>query len=342
MHQQHGYERPLESSQARNPQLDQLLAKLNGALALAEASLDPPPPNPWPVLFLIGNHRSGTTLFIQWLAAQGHWSYPSNLISRFHRAPRIGAQLQRLLTDPTLQVQDEFAELSGLLPEIGPSRLGKTRGLLSPHAFLSFWRQHLPLKDRDQVDRSALDTLDPSPLAGGLAGLAGALGKPLAMKAMILNCHIDWLARAVPESFFVWLRRDPFFVAQSVLEARRRLYGTIEAWFAFRLEEHEELMRLTPYEQVAGQIHYTDAAILRAMAKLEPGRVIEVDYEAFCGQPAAVYARLRAPYAQSGLSLPTDYAGPAAFASSQRLPDPEESALLLAALERFGLKTSVG
>ena len=46
----------------------------------------------------MGNPRSGTTLFIQWLGISGYLAYPTNLLSRFYGVPCIGAKIQLMLT----------------------------------------------------------------------------------------------------------------------------------------------------------------------------------------------------------------------------------------------------
>ena len=55
-----------------------------------------------PVLLIVGNPRSGTTLLYQWLAATGLFAYPSNIMSRFYRAPYIGGLLHKILEKSNL------------------------------------------------------------------------------------------------------------------------------------------------------------------------------------------------------------------------------------------------
>ena len=50
-----------------------------------------------PVLFLVGNPRSGSTVFMQFLQSTGAFAVPTNVLSRFYYAPCIGAKIQQLL-----------------------------------------------------------------------------------------------------------------------------------------------------------------------------------------------------------------------------------------------------
>ena len=85
----------------RNPELEKLLEEINNLLGPAEdeiaARFDRPR---YPVVLVVGGPRSGSTLMMQWLARLGLFACPTNLLSRFYRAPFIGAKIQQLLADP--------------------------------------------------------------------------------------------------------------------------------------------------------------------------------------------------------------------------------------------------
>ena len=93
----------------RNSDLEQVLGQLNDALAPAGDALAAAHDVPrHPVILVVGCPRSGTTLLMQWLAAAGCFSVPTNLVSRFFRAPAIGALVERVLFDPTLEFRGEL------------------------------------------------------------------------------------------------------------------------------------------------------------------------------------------------------------------------------------------
>src|SRR5207247_2357787 len=99
----------------RNASLEGLLATLNGFLACSEqAALEhySSDHKDYPIVFVMGAHRSGTTLFMQWLANTGAVAYPTNILSRFFGAPVIGAQIQLLLTDPRYAFRDEILDFN--------------------------------------------------------------------------------------------------------------------------------------------------------------------------------------------------------------------------------------
>ncbi len=126
----------------RNSELENLLSTLNGLLensekaALQHYSKDN---DGHAIVFIMGPHRSGTTLFMQWLAHCGIVAYPTNLLSRFYAAPVIGAHIQLLLSDQRFNFRDEIIEFN--TPILFTSENGKTNGALAPNEFWYFWRQ---------------------------------------------------------------------------------------------------------------------------------------------------------------------------------------------------------
>ncbi len=211
----------------RNPTLETLLAEINGRLTPANNAMTGDSGDErLPKIFIHGALRSGTTLFMQWLAQTGLAAYPTNLLSRFYGAPLIGARIQQLLTDPRYNFRDEILDFNS---EIGfGSENGKTKGALSPNEFWYFWRRFLPF---DELDYATGDTLLRHGRLDGLRdelnGLANVFERPFALKAMIMNQNIPELAAKFDQALFVHIQREPAFNIQSAIEARKRQHGDI-------------------------------------------------------------------------------------------------------------------
>ena len=93
----------------RNEALESLLDELSGYFELIEASIEERFDYPtMPPLFLVGNPRSGTSLFMQFLSLTKSFAVPSNLLSRFYYAPFLGAKIQELLTNPKYDFKNEL------------------------------------------------------------------------------------------------------------------------------------------------------------------------------------------------------------------------------------------
>lgn len=302
----------------RNQALEALLGEVNELLA----PLNEPiiagfrmPENP--VVLVMGLPRSGTTVFMQWLAASGQFSYPTNLLSRFFAAPAIGAKLQLLLTDPLYDFRGELWDLAAATGF--ESSLGKTRGALAPNEFWYFWRRFFPLEVAAPLPARGVTTADTSRFVAEVAALESILDKPFAMKGGLLSFDVPLLDRLFERLVLVHIRREPFFNMQSLLESRRTYYGSLDGWYSIRPPEYEWLRQEDPYTQVAGQVYFSDRALTAGMQGVAGDRKLELDYEAFCADPAAAFRAIAARFSAQGRPLDATYRGPEMFEATNRV-----------------------
>ena len=302
----------------RNASLEDLLHTLNDLLACSEqAALDhyESAHEDYPIVFIMGPHRSGTTLFTQWLANTGIAAYPSNLLSRFYSAPIVGAQIQLLLTDPRFNFRNEILDFNS--PVSFESENGKTKGALAPNEFWYFWRRFLPFGELDWMsDDDLFSVVDQKKLVAELTTLTRVFGKPFALKSMILNYNIPFLDAIFKKALFVQIRRDPVSNVASILEARRRQMGSENEWYSFKIAEYPQLKDLDPITQSAGQLHYINKAVTRGMAVVEESRKLVVQYEEFCQNPKHIFELfLEKPGMET---CANSYSGPGQFHLTRR------------------------
>ena len=302
----------------RNELLEKLLSELGGDLRSAEKALADGYSRrglPHPLILIMGPLRSGTTLFMQWLANTGLVSYPTNLLSRFYHAPIIGAKIQLLLTDPAYNFRDELGEFS--VPGEYESENGKTRGMLAPNEFWYFWRRFLTGPAREVwSDDDLRRSMDTRSMLAELSGIMTVFKKPFAAKGMLFNYNIPFLDATLDKVLFVRLTRDPVANVASVLEARERQHGDASAWYSFKIPEYDRLNCLDPVMQAAGQVHYINRAVSAGMSTLSPARGLTVSYEEFCRCPGGVFRELC-----EKLDIdPGGYDGPESFRMPRRSP----------------------
>jgi len=302
----------------KNPALEQRLAELTELLSACQEKVNQEYVKPrFPVLLIMGVPRSGTTLFLQWLAASERWGYPSNTISRFYGAPYIGARVQQILFEH--DYLNEITAYQQIASSTYTSSHGKTKGPTAPHEFWYFWRRFFAFEqDASVVPPEALKKVDVARLNAELATLEAALEKPLAMKAMLLNWNIPFLDAAFEKVLLVYIKRDPLYVLQSIMEKRRE-FGSEERWYGFKPREYHWLKGLDPITQVAGQVYFTQQAVEDGLSQVHESRKMVVDYEQFCREPAIVWERLQSTMAAEGCIIEGEYAGPDRFEATNRL-----------------------
>lgn len=282
-----------------------------------------------PLILVMGPLRSGTTLMTQWLANTGLMAYPTNLLSRFFRAPIVGAKIQLLLTDPRFNFRDELGEFAQQAEYL--SENGKTKGVLAPNEFWYFWRRFLAEPRRDVwTDAELKKSMDFSTMLAELRGMIEVFNKPFAAKGMLFNYNIPCLNSVIDRVVFVQVKRDPLTNVASALDARRRQLGDERHWYSFDIPEKESLRELEPVAQVAGQIHYINQAIERGLQSVEESRKMTVQYEDFCANPKAVFDTLVHKLGWQDCH----YTGAERFDVSRQIT-PEQSAVIASAVGRF-------
>ena len=252
---------------AQDTSYEALLEGLNATLADVELPGEAPTK---PVVLVQGMPRSGTTVLYQLLAQTGAFTYPSNLIARFYRAPAMGLLLQRLAR-PLLD-EPRWALTS---------RAGATDGWWGPHEFGYFWRHHLQIHAHHEPTAPA-----PADLVLQLGRMEAAGAGPLLFKNGILTFCTDVLRQALPTLFVVRIRRDPVDVASSILAMRTRYYGDPSAWWSLRPADIGPVEGASPEAQVAFQVRHGMAAIDGIDAQLD------LSYAGLCADPRGEVGRI--------------------------------------------------
>ena len=277
----------------KNAALDELIVELNDLLEPVEQILISnlnTEVGRFPTLFLIGNPRSGSTLLMQWAASLEIFAYPSNFLSRFNRAPYVGALIYKMVTDPEYQYKGEFSDIRKSLDFA--SSLGKTKGFTAPHEFWYFWRRFMEFQETPVKEEYFENNFDFQTFQYELRMLKEAFGKPFIMKGQILNWYLKTVSKKMKNSIYIHLHRNPISVCRSLLKARENWYGSREEWFSAKPREYKLLAEMDVYHQVAGQVYFINKEIETKKSHLGD-TYLRINYQDFCEQPGLFYNRLR-------------------------------------------------
>lgn len=315
----------------RNSSLEEFLNEINSDLWNTEEKLLDKKELEYPIIFVMGPHRSGSTLLMQWLAQSNVIAYPTNLMSRFYKAPIIASKIQMLLTDERYNYRNEIRDFNNSIDF--SSENGKTKGALAPNEFWYFWRRFLPFKELDYLPSQELfEKVDIDTLKSEFAGMTDVFQKPFALKGMILNYNIDFLDKVFEKAIFIYTKRDPLTNIESALKAREKQLGSIDEWYSFKIPEYENLKKLNPYEQVAGQIYYINKAVETGLENVAQHKKMIVNYEEFCENPKKFYDELVSKLKSQGCELDSEYKGEEKFEVTRKSVDDEK---ILRAYDKF-------
>ena len=283
---------------------EEFLAHMNEVLADFDSTISHPPEREWPLLFIVGVPRSGTTLLHQLIVTSLEVGYVNNLIAAFWRAPNVGIRLSRKL----------------LGDEVPPSRLssefGRTTGIHEPHEFGYFWSEALGYGEL--TEESAPMSIDWDDLRSTLLQMAQTAGKPMAFKAMLTNWHVDHITQAIPEARFVWIRRDPFQTAVSLIESRSSFLGSSREWFSLKPLGYQGLQSRSVEEQVAFQVMAINRRVRDAFESIDSGRVFDTEYESLCLDPVSVMNAVRDMLTTGGTEVAWRHAIPGKLLAHRR------------------------
>jgi len=275
-----------------NPKLDSLIADLKIMLQPVQFERNEDFIRPsLPVVLVLGASRSGTTLISQILAATGDFAYPTNFLSRFAYAPMIGAMIQQMLFDPEYDFRGELSDLKS--SSTFDSNLGKTNNALGISEFFHFWRKFFPNHEPSYLSEDDLSKVDVSWMCSELATIESIFKKPFVSKCKMMQYNASFFAKKIPQLFFLHIKRNPYFVMQSILRSRRRFYGRDDIWWAIKPREYKWLSHMDSWHQIAGQVFFTENNIDEELKFISNDRKLVCTYESLCVNPRELYEELR-------------------------------------------------
>ena len=243
----------------------------------------------YPVIFIIGSPRSGSTLLYQVLSDYYDIGYLSNIHCRFFGFP----SLLELFIRPS-----KYHEFSDYC-----SHHGRTKNWNNPCECGNFWYRFFPLKPQ-YISLEDIDEKKIIYLRKTICSLANTFAKPILFKNLICTLRLQAIAKALPEAVFIVLHRNLIDNSHSLLEGRKKTYGSYNTWWSAEPPEINELMKLPPEQQVVEQIRHIYNLIEKDKQTIAPDRFVNIDYEKFCDDTHQVINKLDNFFSFHGFTIP--------------------------------------
>jgi hypothetical protein len=221
----------------------------------------------YPVIFIIGAPRSGSTLLYQVFTEYFDVGYLSNFHCYFYGAPSL---VERMAHPLWYRQPSDYA-----------SHYGRTRGWTAPSECGKFWYRFFR-RTPHYVSLNDIDDTHLRRLRGVLRSLVLSFNKPVVFKNLYCTARIQPLAKALPEALFIVVKRNLVDNSQSLLEGRKNMKGTYEEWWSLESPGSDKLKLLPPHEQVVEQIRSIYLLIEREKNIVGKARFLEIEYESFC------------------------------------------------------------
>jgi len=255
--------------------LEDYFTRLNTHLATFDQG-DEPAGAAFPVIYIVGLPRSGTTLLSQLISRFLPVGYINNLIARCWRNPVVGIRLSQVVFGSDIRGKIELASTHGV-----------TTDPWGPHEFGYFWRHWLRLDEvpTHKLSKTHLDSLDDAGLAVTLNRMAAAFEAPLVFKNIICGLQAEFLTKIRPNSLFILIERDPKAVAASLLRSRQQRYGDESVWWSLKPSTFDEIRRLpTAQAQIERQIADGAKNFQQELEKPDINS-LRIRYESLCREP---------------------------------------------------------
>lgn len=223
-------------------------------------------------IFIIGAPRTGSTLLFQLLLSTFRFAYITNLASFFYTAPTLVTKLGypffgRYHAD---KLTSHYGYINGLW---SPSEAGQ---------LLHHWFDHTSIEPEQKTC-----------IQKTVATLSQIMNGPLLIKNLNVSVYLDTVHTIFPDACFIYIRRHPLYVAQSILLARKKLSDDISQWWSVRPPNVAELINLDPFEQIVWQIKSIENRIQEVLKERAIDRVLQLQYEEICDHWPAVAVQCR-------------------------------------------------
>lgn len=235
-------------------------------------------------IFIIGAPRSGSTILYQALTNAYDVAYFDNVACIFHRNPLAGFALSRLMFGS--RPHDNFT-----------STHGTTSGGHAPSECGGFWYRWLP-RDRHFVDDMDVDDETVRHIRKEISALTNQTRKPLLFKNMNAGQRLRLLRRCFPNAKFIYIKRDPVFVVDSILRVRDARRTPAHQLWSIKPRGYEGILKLPEVEMVAQQVTRIELQIEQDAGLFAPSsfrrvRYSELSPELVAGLAAFIGARPR-------------------------------------------------
>ncbi|MBL4652297.1 MAG: sulfotransferase [Flavobacteriales bacterium] len=215
-------------------------------------------------IFIIGAPRSGTTILYQLITNNFDISYIDNIVHCLYRYPLVGLKVSRFLfkNKPHNIFKSDLGR-TYMYSWRGPSECGK------------FWNQWF-LEGQENMN------LQSKEMAPTINNMMLQEQKSIVFKNTQMSLRLKTINKLWPNAKIIHLKRNPLFNTQSILQARMTQYNDISKWLSVKPKNINELVKLSPSQQVVHQVFEIEKAIEADKKLFTTYNWLSIDYEELC------------------------------------------------------------
>jgi len=228
----------------------------------------------YPMIFVCGAPRTGTTLVAQVLLNHLPVQYLNNLTAVFPRSPIVANQI--------------FNKLMKKRPVAYSSFYGKSDHFSGPNDALYLWDRWLG-NDRERI-RESLTVVEKSNMSRFFGAFQAAFPGPLLNKNNNLNVQANVVADVFDNAYFICMTRNPLYLAQSLYLARLEIHGDADSPYGIHDPDKGSTQDIV--EDICLQVLFHHRKIREQQERIGADRFWIVPYEQFCKEPEVLVMRV--------------------------------------------------
>lgn len=221
-----------------------------------------------PIIIVCGAPRTGTTLASQILIKYLPVSYFNNFTAIFPRSP---ITVSRIIGR---WIAKRFSY---------HSYYGKTQSFSGPNDAFYIWNQWM--KEDESGVRCVLREEKIEEMQKFFGAYERVFNLPVLCKNNSLNTQAKAVAKAMPNTYFICMTREPEYLAQSLLQARIDINGDIQKSIWVDNPDKSSVDRSNYIEDVCDQVLYHEKKIAEQQQAIGAERFWIIKYEEFCRNP---------------------------------------------------------
>jgi hypothetical protein len=273
-----------------------------------------------PLIFICGAPRTGTTLAEQVLINNLPVAFINNLTAVFPRSPLTA----NLIFRPRVPSQGVAYR----------SYYGKTVGFGGPNDGLHLWDRWLG-PDRTTI-RSSLTPAEQEGMRRFFGAMQAITGRSIVAKNNALNACASLVSEVFARAYFICMERDPVYLAQSQLQARRDIQGREDVPYGLTGAAGSPSSSADPIEDACRQVFFHHTIAREQQRRIGAERFWLVRYETFCQDPSALVDDVASRILGHPPTAP-DGRLPAFAVSNKARIEPERLQRIASTLARLGL-----
>ena len=220
--------------------------------------------SPFQPVFIIGPPRSGSTILYQIITEYLNVLFIDNLINMARRTTWFGFWLS-------------YKCFGSRQHHSFKSNLGHTEGLHAPNEGL-FWYKWLP-KTKHFVNPQDINNKAKQQMTQLVYALINKYHRPIVFKNLSFSVRLPLIKQMFPNTKIIYIKRDPLYVAQSILVAKKRSGFPVEKVWSINPKNSPELEQYAPEKQVVHQTYHLYQQIEEDLTLFDPDQVLTLWYE---------------------------------------------------------------